>query len=320
MIGGETADEVVGNARDLEERGFDSAWIGAFVGFGVEALTGMTLIARETERIELGTAVVPIQFHHPLALADHAVSIQHVADGRFTLGIGLSHPFIIEHWLGMPYSGGAERMGEYLSILRPLLERTEADFSGDHYSAHAGVHLADAARVPLLSAALGPRMLQLAGELTDGTVTYMTGPKTLEEHIVPRIRAAADAAGNRPPRVVAGGIPMALTNDVDAARTAIQEQQGGYGDVATYRRMLDLEGAETVADIAVVGDEEVLGGFLDRLEAIGVTDLMANPAAVDDGAVARTLDFLAARAPGVRRQAETDQDGRRQPLSPAGTA
>ena len=295
MVGGETAGEVVGKARDLEERGFDSVWVGNFLGYGLEALTAMTLIARETERIELGTAVVPIYFHHPLALADQAVSIQQVAGGRFTLGIGLSHPFIVEDWLGMSYANGAAKMSEYLSIMRPLLNGAAADFTGDHYSAHAGIHLADARRVPLLSAALGPRMLKLAGELTDGTVTYMTGLQTLENHIIPRIRSAAEAAGNPPPRIVAGGIPMALVNDVDAARTAIQEQYGGYGDVPTYGRMLDLEGAAKVADIAVVGDETVLQDFLDRLEAMGVTDLMASLATVDDGAVERTTDFLTAQ-------------------------
>ncbi|NNC92484.1 MAG: TIGR03564 family F420-dependent LLM class oxidoreductase [Acidimicrobiia bacterium] len=295
MIGGDTASDVVGRARDLEKRGFDSVWVGAFLGHGLEALTAMTLIAQETERIELGTAVVPIHFQHPAALADQAVSIQQAAGGRFTLGIGLSHPFIVEDWLGMAYAKGAAKMSDYLSIMRPLLNGATADFTGDHYSAHVGIHLANARRVPLLSAALGPQMLKLAGELTDGTVTYMTGLRTLENHIVPRIRSAAEAAGNPPPRIVAGGIPMALVSDVDAARTAIQEQHGGYGDVSTYSRMLEMEGAAKVADIAVVGDETVLRNFLDRLEAIGVTDLMASLAAVDDGAVERTTDFLAAQ-------------------------
>ena len=295
MIDGETAGEVVGRARDLEERGFDSVWIGDFLGYGLEALTAMTLIARETKRIELGTAVVPIYFHHPLALADQAVSIQQVAGGRFTLGIGLSHPFIVEDWLGMPYAGGAAKMSDYLSIMRPLLNSATAEFTGEHYSGHAGIHLADARRVPLLSAALGPRMLKLAGELTDGTVTYMAGLQTLENHIIPLICSAAEAAGNPPPRIVAGGIPMALVDDVAAARTTIQQQYGGYGDIPTYGRMLDMEGAARVADIAVVGGETVLRDFLDRLEAMGVTDLMASLAAVDDGAVERTTDFLTAQ-------------------------
>ena len=295
MVDGGTAGEVVGKARDLEVRGFDSVWVASFFGHGLEALTAMTLAAHETSRIELGTAVVPIYYHHPAALAEQAVSIQQVADGRFTLGIGLSHPFIVEDWLGMPYAKGAAKMNEYLSIIRPLLDGVAADYTGDHYSAHADIHLADARRVPLLSAALGPRMLKLAGELTDGTVTYMTGLQTLENHVIPRIRSAAEAAGNPPPRIVAGGIPMALVTDVDAARAVIQEQLGGYGDVPTYSRMLDLEGAAKVADIAVVGDETVLRRFLDRLEAIGVTDLMASVAAIDDGAVERTTDFLTAQ-------------------------
>lgn len=295
MVDGETAGEVVGKARDLEERGFDSVWVGNFFGYGVEALTAMTLIAHETNTIELGTAVVPIYYHHPAALAEQAVSIQQAAGGRFTLGIGLSHPFIVEDWLGMSYAEGAAKMSEYLSIMRPLLNGEAADFTGDHYSAHAGIHHADARRVPLVSAALGPRMLKLAGELTDGTVTYMTGPQTLENRVIPRIRSAARAAGNPPPRIIAGGIPMALVNDVDAARTAIQHEYGGYEDVPTYSRMLDLEGAAKVVDIAVLGDETVLRSFLDRLEAMGVTDLMASLASVDDGSVERTIDFLTAQ-------------------------
>ena len=295
MVGGETAGEVVGKARDLEERGFDSVWVANFFGHGLEALTAMTLAARETDRIELGTGVVPIYYHHPAALAEQAVSIQQVAGGRFTLGIGLSHPFIVEDWLGMSYANGAAKMSEYLSIMRPLLNGTAADFTGDHYTAHAGIHLADAQRVPLLSAALGPRMLTLAGELADGTVTYMTGLQTLENHVIPRIRSAAEAAGNPPPRIVVGGIPMALVTDADAARVTIQEQYGGYGDVPSYSRMLDQEGAAKVADIAVVGDETILKRFLDRLEAIGVTDLMAELAAVDEDAADRTTNFLAAQ-------------------------
>lgn len=293
MIGGGTAAEVVDKAIDLEERGFDSVWVGNFIGHGLEALTSMTLIARETTRIELGTAVVPIQSHHPAALADQAISIQHVADGRFTLGVGLSHPFIAEDWLGIPYTAGAARMSDYLSIMGPLLDRVPADFTGEHYSAHLGIHLDGAGPIPLLCAALGPRMLKLAGELADGTVTYMTGPRTLESHIVPRIRSAAETAGRPAPRIVAGGIPMALTSDPDAARATIQEQVGGYGDVTTYRRMLDMEGASEVADIAAVGDEATLEQFLARLESIGVTDLMASLAAVDDDAIERTTDFLA---------------------------
>lgn len=293
MIGGGTADGVVGEAIDLEERGFDSVWVGNFIGHGLEALTSMTLIARETTRIELGTAVVPIQLHHPAALADQAISIQHVADGRFTLGVGLSHPFIAEDWLGMPYTAGAAKMSDYLSIVAPLLDRLPADFKGEHYRAQIGIHLDDADPVPLLCAALGPRMLQLAGELADGTVTYMTGLRTLESHIVPRIRSAAEKAGRPAPRVVAGGIPMALTNDVEAARATIQEQFGGYGDLPTYSRMLEMEGASKVADIAAVGDEAALEQFLARLESTGATDLMASLAAVDDDAIERTTDFLA---------------------------
>jgi alkanesulfonate monooxygenase SsuD/methylene tetrahydromethanopterin reductase-like flavin-dependent oxidoreductase (luciferase family) len=148
MIGGDSQDELIRKAQDLEERGFDSVWMATVVGYGFETLHAMSLIARETKRIKLGTAVIPIYLHHPVALAHQAMTIQKVADGRFTLGIGLSHPVIVEDWLGLSYENSVTRMREYLSILRSLLDGETVNFKGDYYSANAGIHLPDAERVP----------------------------------------------------------------------------------------------------------------------------------------------------------------------------
>jgi F420-dependent oxidoreductase-like protein len=223
------------------------------------------------------------------------MSIQKLAGGRFTLGIGLSHPVIVEEWLGLSYRNPVSRMTEYLSVLRPLLDGETVAFKGAYFSANVGVNLPDVERVPLLAAALGPKMLKLAGEMTDGTVTYLTGLRTLETHIIPRIRSAAKASGQLAPRIVAGGLPTALVSDVEGARAAIAEQFTAYGDLPSYRAMFDREGVTGAADVAIVGNAAVLKETLNRLVDIGVTELMAVLVHAGEDAGDRTLDFLTAQ-------------------------
>lgn len=295
MIGGGNTDELISQTKDIEERGFDSVWMANAPGYGLDTLNTMMLLAHETNRIKLGTAVVPIYLHHPMALAQSALSIQKVAEGRFTLGIGLSHPVIVEEWLGLPYKNVVRRLEEYLSILLPLLNGEKATFKGDFYRADVGVHLSDVEPVPVLAAAMGPKMLNLAGERTDGTVTYLTGPRTLELHIIPRIRAAAEEVGRPAPRIAAGGLPIALVDDVDSTRAEIARQYDGYGTLPTYRAMLDREGVEGPADVAILGDAETLKESLNHLARIGVTDFIAGLFSADENAYERTIDFLTAQ-------------------------
>ena len=151
-----------------------------------------------------------------------------------------------------------------------------------------------ASKVPLLIAALGDRMLRVAGELADGTVVGLTGPKTIESHVVPKIQAAAREAGRAAPRVVAS-FPTVLTDDVEAAREKTTEMIGMYANLPSYRAMLDREGVAGPGDIAVVGDEKALDAALDRLRDIGVTDYDATIVPLDEGAEARTLDHLQSR-------------------------
>jgi 5,10-methylenetetrahydromethanopterin reductase len=126
----------------------------------------------------------------------------------------------------------------------------------------------------VLVAALGPAMLKLAGEVADGTITWLVGPHTLRDHIVPSITAAASAAGRAVPRVVVG-LPVCVTADPDAARERAARTFGVYKDLPSYRAMLDREGAAGPADVAVVGDEEAVAEQLRRLAGIGATDFAA---------------------------------------------
>jgi F420-dependent oxidoreductase-like protein len=144
--------------------------------------------------------------------------------------------------------------------------------------------------VPVLLAALGPRMLRLAGELAEGTVLWMTGPATVRDHIVPTITAAAQAAGRPSPRVVCV-LPICVTSDPDAARAGADKVFAMYGQLPSYRAMLDREGAAGPGDVALVGDEPAVAAQLAALADAGVTDFVAGEYGRGEDAV-RTRDLL----------------------------
>jgi F420-dependent oxidoreductase-like protein len=226
-------------------------------------------------RIELGTAVVPTFPRHPVVLAQQALTTQAATDGRLALGIGLSHQLVIEGMYGYSFDKPVRHMREYLEILVPLIQTGKVTFSGDTLTARAGIEVKGAAPCPVLLAALGTKMLKLAGGVVDGTVTWMTGPATVESHIVPTITDAAARAGRPAPRVGVG-LPVCLTTDVDAARERAARTFEIYGTLPSYRAMLDREGAAGPAEVAIVGDEAAIRQQLSRLEAGGATDLVAN--------------------------------------------
>ncbi len=285
-------DALVARAKDLEARGFDTMWMPNI--FGLDAIGTAAVIGRETERIELGTAVVPTYPRHPAALAQQALTTQAACSGRFALGIGLSHQMVIEGMYGLSYARRAKHMREYLAVLGPLLCGAKAEFEGEEYRVNLALDVPGASSTPVLIAALGDHMLRIAGESSAGTILWMTGPDTIESHVVPKLREAAEAAGNPSARVVAG-LPIVLTHDAEAVREKIAQQLVIYGQLPSYRAMLDKEGAAGPGDIALVGDEKTLDGALDRLRDIGVTDFDAAIVPAEEGAEARTLEYLASR-------------------------
>lgn len=293
-IGGAGADTdgLVAQAKRAEAEGFASGWFANIMG--MDAIMAAALCARETTRIELGTAVVPTYPRHPVAMAQAALSAAAVARGRFTLGIGLSHQIVIEGMFGLSFAKPYSHMKEYLAVLAPLIRDGGSSHWGEEYRVNVQLAVAGARPCPILVAALAPRMLALTGREADGTVTWMTGPKTIREHTVPRIREAAAKAGRPAPRVVVG-LPIAVTKEVVAARAAAGQGFQIYGALPSYRAMLDREGAEGPADVAVVGDESAVGEQLGRLAEAGATDFLAAPFGVpgDHDTVGRTRSFLA---------------------------
>ena len=291
-VDGGDLDALVAQAKDLESAGFASLWAANI--FGLDAITTMAIIGRETMRIELGTAVVPTYPRHPTAIAQQALTAGAASQGRFTLGIGLSHKLVIEDMLGFSYDKPARHMKEYLEVLCPLLRGESVSHQGDEYRVNAALQVPGAQPVPLLVAALGPVMLKLTGRMADGTITWMTGPKTLEDHIIPTMGKAAADAGRPAPRTVAG-LPIVITNDPASARETIGKLLTMYGQLPSYRAMLDREGVAGPADVALAGDENEVGAALDRLRDIGLTDLNAAIMPIEEGAGERTLEFLKSR-------------------------
>jgi F420-dependent oxidoreductase-like protein len=208
-------------------------------------------------------------------LAQQALTTQAASGGRLVLGIGLSHKLVIEGMFGYSYDKPARHMREYLEILVPLVREGTVAFTGETLSGRTSVQIEGASPMPILLAALGTKMLGLAGGVVDGTVTWMTGPQTIEQHIMPTITAAADKEGRPAPRI-AVGLAVCVTSDVAGARERAARNFEMYNSLPSYRAMLDKEDAEGPADVAVVGDEDAVRTQLDHLGAIGSTDFIAN--------------------------------------------
>jgi 5,10-methylenetetrahydromethanopterin reductase len=261
--------ELSDRLRQAADDGLASAWLSNI--FGLDALTALAVAGRQVPGIELGTAVVPTYPRHPAALAQQALTVALAVGGRLTLGIGLSHKMVIDDMFGYSFERPARHMSEYLSVLLPLLDGENTDFTGETMRAKIGLSVPRLGRVPVLLAAMAPAMLRLAGQRADGTVLWMTGPATVREYIVPTIRQAAAAAGRPAPRVVCS-LPVCVTGDPERARSQAARAFAIYGQLPSYRAMLDREGATGPADLAITGDE---GEQIMALAEAGVTDFVA---------------------------------------------
>ncbi|OBH99092.1 LLM class F420-dependent oxidoreductase [Mycobacterium sp. E2733] len=265
---------VIADAVAAESAGFSTFWMPQVPGY-LDALTVVTLIGQATDRIEIGTAVVPVQTRHPVIMAQQALTTQMACGGRFTLGLGPSHHWIINGQLGLPYDHPARVMGDYLDVL-------DASFAGpgsvkvenDTYRVDAPMDVTDTQEVPVLLAALGPTMLRLAGERTGGTILWMADERAISDHVVPRITAAAHRAGRAKPRIVAG-VPVALcsNSEADDARAYASEVLGHANFSPNYVRLLEHGDAEDVGDTMAAGDESAILARLRRYRDAGVTDL-----------------------------------------------
>jgi F420-dependent oxidoreductase-like protein len=267
---------MVDQVKEAEAEGFDAMWFAG--GIGGDPLTVIAVAGRATERIELGTSVVPTYPRHPVAMAQEASSVAAAIGaegaGRFTLGIGVSHRPPVEDMLGIPYDRPGTNMREYLSVLRPLLHEGSVSFDGEFYKVRSQMAPPTGAPVPVLVAALAPVMLRAAGTLAEGTITWMANARAIESHVSPILRKAAADAGRDEPRIVVG-LPVAVCDDEAEGRAEAAKQFAGYGTLPNYRRILDHGAAEGPGDAAIVGDEASVTAQLQGLLDAGGTDVWA---------------------------------------------
>ena len=280
-----TIDDVVAEAMQAEKDGFASYWAPNI--FGHDALTSLAIVGREVPRIEIGTSVVPTYPRHPMAIAQQCHTVNAASKGRLCLGIGLSHKVVIEGMLGISFEKPVRHLREYLSILMPLARCQAANFAGETLTTRGSLSGVGAEPFSVVVAALGEQMLRVTGTLADGTLTWCTGPKTLKSLTVPTITDAAKKAERPTPRVIAA-LPVCVTKNVAKAQEIAAKVFQIYGQLPSYRAMLDHEGVGGPEEIVIAGSAEQVKQRVADLAGIGVTDFAAVEFSSDPDEIAAT--------------------------------
>jgi F420-dependent oxidoreductase-like protein len=296
------------DARWADQAGLDAVWTPQ-IPDEFDVMAAATLMGASTSRIEIGTSVVPIQPRHPVVLAQQALSAQAVCEGRFTLGIGVSHHWIIEDMMGLPYERQAPTMRCYLDVLDQALRGPGlVEVENELFTIRQPFDITDITPTPVMIAALGPVMLKLAGERAAGTVLWLADERTIASHVVPVITEAAQAAGRPAPRVMAG-VPVCLCRD-DEVDAAVERTNRTLSEVVAspnYARLMEHGDAESIGDVLICGGEGTMEKRLHRFAEAGVTDLNARIVPLGEGreeikaSAERTREFLASVAPALRK-------------------
>jgi len=285
-------DGCVRELTQARDDGFARVWM-TQMPFDVDLLTVLAAAMHEVSDIKVGSGVLPIQNQHPMLMAQRALTLNLIAGGRFTLGVGVTHRTVTEGMWGISWDRSVRRLSEYLDGLLPLLAGEPVNATGEMLTTRGALQISGAPTPEVYVAALGPQMLRLAGRRTAGTITWMTGPKTLHEHIGPTLRNAAAEAGRPDGAVsVAAALPIAVTDDVAATRSLAAKQFAMYGQLPSYRAMLDREGYAGPEDAALIGDLATVRDRLDEVRAAGVDEFVAIPFDPSPEGQDRTRAFL----------------------------
>ncbi|SDH42860.1 TIGR03564 family F420-dependent LLM class oxidoreductase [Pseudonocardia oroxyli] len=269
-------DAVVGLARDAAAAGLQTAWFGQ--RFDYDSTTLAALVGREVPQLTVGTSAIPIYGRHPLTVAAAAATAQAATAGRFRLGLALGAKPLVEDPYGIPYDRPIATLREYLTAIRPALATGRTRFRGELLTAvtpdlMGGTLPGATPAVPLLVAAMGPQALRAGGELADGILPFLAGPKVLGERIVPTLTAAAETAGRTTPKVVAF-VPAVVTDDPDTVRTTAAQQMGFYDRIPSYAAVIAEEGVARAGDLALIGDERTILDGLRRYRDAGADEIV----------------------------------------------
>ncbi len=290
LVQGASVAAITRHAQSAADDGFSSYWLAEHPSGGLDALTVLTVVGLSVPDMELGTAIVPTFPRHPMVMAGQAQTARNVLGPRLTLGIGLSHlPMMAQ--LGIPFDKPIRHLREYLSILVPLLNEGRVNFKGELLSCEAVTFFKPTAPTPIVVAALGPQALKVAGTLANGTTLAWVGPRTIREHIKPRLYEAAAAAGKPEPRIIAT-LPVCVTSDEAMIRARIGRNLALYGELPSYKAMFEREGVEGPGQLALVGHEEQVSAAIAAMREAGVTDFAASEFTTSEDERQRTRALL----------------------------
>ncbi len=289
--GRSVVDVFVEEVRRTRDDGFSTMWVPQ-LPWEPDLMTMLAVAMREVDGITVGTGVIPVQSRHPMVLAQQALTLSLISNGRLKLGIGMTHPMISDGMWGISWDRHVRRLNEYLDGLLPLLDGKPADATGEIVTTRGALDIPGAVAPLVYVAALGPQLLKIAAARTAGTITWMTGPRTLADHVIPKMHQPD--GGGRQAEVVAG-FPVCVTDDSATARAFAAKTLAIYGMQPAYRAMLDREGFEAAGDVAIIGDEQFVGETLDHLASIGVDEFSGSILASTDEDEQRTRSFLVER-------------------------
>jgi F420-dependent oxidoreductase-like protein len=285
-----SVDAIVDHARQAAADGFSSYWLAEHPTGGFDALTVLTVVGLRVPAIELGTAVIPTFPRHPMVLAGQTLTARSVIGNRLTLGIGLSHEVMMAQ-LGLSFDRPIRHLKDYLSVLMPLLAEGKVAYEGESISCEADSFFQPQVRCPVVVAALGPQALKVTGRLADGTTLAWVGPRTVREHIKPRLTEAAVAANRPAPRIIAS-LPICVTDDEERVRMRITRTLTMYGELPSYKAMFEREGVAEPGELALVGNASRVNELVGELAEAGVTDFAASEFTTNQQERDQTRDLL----------------------------
>ena len=285
---------IIDHARQAKADGFASYWLAEHPTGGLDAMMVLATVGLQVPDMELGTAIVPTFPRHPMVLAGQVHTTLAAIGPRFTLGIGLSHATMMAQ-LGIAFDKPIRHLREYLSVLVPLLNEGRVNFTGELISCAAQTFFTPAAPCPVVVAALGPQALKVAGQLADGTTLAWVGPKTIREHIKPRLFESAAAAGRPTPRIIAT-LPVCVTADEVGVRARISRNLAMYGELPSYKAMFEREGVAGPGELAIAGSASQVRDAIEAMREAGVTDFAASEFTTSAEELQQTRELLTSMA------------------------
>jgi F420-dependent oxidoreductase-like protein len=277
-----TLDESIARAKAAERLGYESVWLSQLPDARDASLV-VAAYAAATERIKFGMGVLPIYTRHPTAMVQMAATLDEMTRGRFILGLGVSHKVTVESMWGLHLDQPVEAMREYLTIVQTSLAEGGCSFEGKHFSAQWSYSAPRPRNLPVMIAALSSRMLDLAGEMTDGVILWMCAPNYIREHVVPIVKAARERVGKSLDGFeIVAHVPVCLTSDRAAALDVFRPVVSRYANLPYYRKVLDVAGYKEqldagnitegmLDDFAGIGDEQQVRAAIQRYREAGLT-------------------------------------------------